>query len=120
MPSPSDLPVLERECERMYVELRGVGAFRPGTVNAVRHRFDEPNCVRADPSRPGHGEDCILRKEIAWKTVAAHCQPGRALGRARREVAKYKRSRGLVQEIIEVNEKICEARPVSPLAADQP
>lgn len=120
MPSPSDLPVLERECERMYVELRGVGAFRRGTVNAVRHRFDKPNCVRADPSRPEHGEDCILTKKVAWKTVAAHYRPEPALDEAQQAVATHKRFRGLAQEVIEVNEKICESRPVSPVAADQP
>lgn len=44
---------------------------------------------------------------------------GTALARAQREVASYKRFRGLVQEVVEGNERVCEARPVGPLATDQ-
>jgi hypothetical protein len=100
--------------------LLDVGDFRPGTLNAVRHGCGKPNCACADPSHPGHGEDYILSKKVGGKTVAAHFRPGPALDKARREVANYKRFRGLVQEIVEVNERICAARPVSLPAADQP
>ena len=120
MPPPSDLPELERERERMYSDLRDIGDFRPGTLNAVRHKCGKPNCACADPSHPGHGEEYILSKKVAGKTVAAHFRPGPALDKAQREVANYKCFWGLVQEIVEVNEQICEARPVAALAADQP
>ena len=120
MPSLSDLQELEREGERVYSDLQGVGDFRSGTLNAVRHKCGKPNCACADPSHPGHGQDYILSKKVAGKTVAAHFRPGPALERAQREVANYKGFRGLVQEIVEVNERICDARPVSRLASDQP
>ena len=120
MPSPSDLPELERERERMYSDLRDIGDFRPGTLNAVRHKCGKPNCACADPSHPGHGEEYILSKKVAGKTVAAHFRPGPALDKAQREVANYKRFRGLVHAMVEVNERICEARPAAALAADQP
>ena len=54
------------------------------------------------------------------KTQAQQVAEGPELEKTRREVANYKRFRGLVQEIVEVNERICEARPVAALAADQP
>lgn len=120
MPSPYDLPELEHERERMYSELRNVGDFRPGTLNSVRHRCGKPNCVCANPSHPGHGQEHILSRKVAGKTVATHFRPGPALEKAQREVANYKRFRGLVQEIVAVNEQICEARPASPLAEEQP
>ena len=120
MPPPSDLPDLERERERMYSNLRDIGDFRPGTLNAVRHKCGKPNCACADPSHPGHGEEYILSKKVAGKTAATHFRRGPALDKAQREVANYKRFRGLVEEIVEVNEQICEARPVAALAADQP
>ena len=120
MPSPSDLPELERERERMYSDLRDIGDFRPGTLNAVRHKCGKPNCACADPSHPGHGEEYILSKKVAGKTVAAHFRPGPALDKAQGEVANYKRFRGIVQDVVEVNEKICETRPVSALAGDHP
>ena len=120
MPSRSGLAELERERERMYAKLREVGEFRPGTLNAVPHRCGKRDCVCADPRHPGHGEDYIVSKKVAGKTVAAHFRSEPALDKARREVANYKRFPGLVQKVVEVSEKICEAQPVSTLAADPP
>ena len=120
MASASDLPELEDQRERLQVDLAQVGDFRPGTLNAVRHRCGKPNCVCAEPGHPGHGEEYILSKKVAGKTVAAHFRPGPGLEKARREVANYKRFRGLVQELVEVNERICERRPISELSAEQP
>ena len=51
---------------------------------------------------------------------AEYRQEGPALDKAQREVANYKRFRGIVQEAVEVNEQICEIRPVSALGSDQP
>ncbi len=73
-----------------------------------------------DPSHPGHGEEYILGRKVAGKTVAAHFRSGPALDRAQREVANCKCFRGLVHEMVEVNEQVCEASPVAALVADQP
>ena len=43
-----------------------------------------------------------------------HPRPGPELAKARREVAEYDRFRDLVAQVTEVNEAICEARPVPP------
>lgn len=120
MPSPSELPEVACKRERMYSDLTDVGDFRSGTLKAVRHKCGKPNRVCADPGHPGHGEESILSKKVAGKTGAANFRPGPALDKAQREVANDKRFRGLMQEIFEVNERICEATPVAPLATDQP
>lgn len=104
----------------MYTELRDERDFRPGTLNAVRHRCAHPTCVCSGPSNPGHGADDVLSTTVAGKSVAAHFRSGPEPEKAQREVANYNRFRGLVRAIVEVKEKVCEARPVSPLAADQP
>jgi hypothetical protein len=43
-----------------------------------------------------------------------HLKPGPELEKARREVAEYERFRGLVGQVTEVNEAICQARPAVP------
>jgi hypothetical protein len=43
-----------------------------------------------------------------------HLRPGPELEKARREVAEYQRFRDLVGQVTEVNEAICDARPVPP------
>lgn len=58
----------------------------------------------------------MLTRKVAGKTATLHLRPGPELDKARVEVGNYKRFRQLVQELIELNEAICAARPVSPLA----
>jgi len=120
LPSPSDLPELERERERMYSDLRDIGDFRPGTLNAVRHKWGKPHCACEDPNHPGHGEEYILAKKVAGKKVATHFRPGPALDKSGRDVANYKRFRGLGQAMVEITEQIHAPKPAASLAPDQP
>ena len=71
----------------------------------------KPNCACAQPGHPGHGPQCNLTGRAGGKTVNAHLRPGPELEKARREVAEYERFAALVEQVAEVNEAICEARP---------
>ncbi len=46
--------------------------------------------------------------------MARHLRPGPELEKIRREVGEYERFRDLVGQVTQVNEAICEARPVLP------
>jgi Family of unknown function (DUF6788) len=109
---------LEQRRDRLRAELAGIGEFRPGSLSAVMRRCGKPNCACADPQHPGHGPQHVLTRKVAGKTVTVHLRPGPELDKARVEVGNYRRFRQLVDELIEVNEAICRARPVSPLAQD--
>lgn len=113
-----DLPDLEQERSRLHGDLAAIGDLRPGSLSAVMRRCGKPACACADPAHPGHGPQHILTKKVAGKTVSVHLKPGPELDKATGEVANYKRFKVIVGEIVEVSEAICEARPVSPLAAD--
>ncbi len=52
--------------------------------------------------------------------MARHLRPGPELEKVRREVAEYERFRALVGQVSEVNEAICEARPVTAPAEEPP
>lgn len=114
----SQLPDLEQQRSRLHADLASVGDFRPGSLSAVMRRCGKPACACADPAHPGHGPQHILTKKVAGKTVAVHLKPGPGLEKVAGEVARYKRFKAIVGEIVEVNEAICAARPVSPLAED--
>ncbi|HUY25716.1 MAG TPA: DUF6788 family protein [Candidatus Saccharimonadales bacterium] len=120
LPSQPGLPELEEQRTRLYADLSQVGDFRPGSLAAVRRRCGRPNCGCSDPAHSRHGPEYNLTRTVAGKTVGAHFKPGPQLEKVRREVANYKHFRGLVEEIVEVSEQICETRPVAALAADQP
>lgn len=119
MTSNADLPQLENERARLRAEIDTVGDFRPGSLSAVMRRCGKANCVCADPSHPGHGPQHILTKKIAGKTVSVHLRPGPELDKVTAEVANYRRFKTVVEKLIEVNENICQARPVTPLAQGQ-
>jgi hypothetical protein len=61
-----------------------------------------------------------LTRSVDGKTEAKQLHPGPELEKVTREVANYRRFVAISEQIVEVNERICEARPVAALAADQP
>ena len=111
-----DLAHLEAQRAHLHADLADVGDFRPGSLSASMRRCGKANCVCADPAHPGHGPQHLLTKKVAGKTVTVHVKPGPELAKASAEVANYRRFRQLVGELVQVNEAICAARPVSPLA----
>ena len=111
---PDELGELERRRDELYRELGRVGDFRRGSLNEVRRRCGKPNCVCAAPDHPGHGPQYNLTRTVEGRTRARHLKPGPELEKIRREVGEYERFRDLVGQVTEVNEAICEARPVIP------
>ena len=115
MPEDADeLAGLERRREELYRELGQVGDFRRGSLNEVRRKCGKPGCACAAPDHPGHGPQWNLTRKVEGRTRAVHLKPGPELEKARREVAEYERFRGLVGQVTEVNEAICQARPAAP------
>jgi hypothetical protein len=55
----------------------------------------------------------VKTPRLSWADRAV-LRPGPELDKARREVAEYQRFRDLVGQVTEVNEAICDARPVTP------
>ena len=114
------LPDLERQRARLYEELARSGDFRRGSITATYRRCGKPNCACAAPDHPGHGPRYLWTHSAAGKTLGRQLAPGPELEKVRREVATYKRFVALSQQIVALNEAICEARPVSPLAGEVP
>jgi hypothetical protein len=116
MTRPTDLDKLKHRRERLRDDLAAVGDFRPGSLSAMIRPCGKPNCACARPGHPGRGLQYVLTRKLAGKTVTVHLRSGPELVEARVHVSNYKRSRHLVDELVQVNEAICAARPVSPLA----
>jgi hypothetical protein len=111
---PDELPELERRRAELYQQLAQVGDFRPGSLNEVRRKCGKPNCACAAPGHPGHGPQYNLTRRAEGRTQTRHLRPGPELDKIRREAAAYQRFRNLVGQVTEVNEAICDARPVAP------
>ena len=110
---PDELAELERRRAGLYAELGQLGDFRRGSLNEARRKCGKPNCACAAPGHPGHGPQWNLTRKADGRTRTVHLRPGPELEKARREVAEYERFRDLVGQVTEVNEAICDARPVT-------
>ena len=115
---PATLSELEHARAALYAELAGLGDFRRGSLNAVRRKCGKHTCACAQPGHPGHGPQHNFTRSVGGRTVNVHLRPGPELEKLRREVASYQQFVALSERIVEVNEALCDARAVSPLAAE--
>jgi hypothetical protein len=118
--SGRDLAWLERRRAELFALISGVGDFRRGALNAVWRKCGKPNCACAQPGHRGHGPQWNLTRRVSGKTVNVHLKPGPELDKAEREVAEHQRFADLGEEVSQVSEAICAARPVTGTATPPP
>ena len=117
--SEPPLPELETERNRLFAQLSMAGDFRRGSVSENWRRCGKPNCACAAPDHPGHGPRFLWTRSAGRrKTVARQLAAGE-VEKVRREIARHAEFATTVGQIIEVNEKICEARPAAGSAAGE-
>ncbi len=112
MSEPS-LAELEAERDRLYAQLSRVGDFRRGSVSENWRRCGKPNCACAAPGHPGHGPRFLWTRSAGRRKTVGRQLAAAEVEKVRREVARHAEFATAVEQIIEVNEKICEARPAA-------
>jgi|SRR6266571_2226414 len=106
---------LEARREQLYARLAGVGDFRRGSVSENYRRCGKANCACAVPGHPGHGPRLLWTRTLPrGKTIGRQLAPAE-VDKVARELAAYREFAGLSAALVEVNEAICEARPVVPV-----
>ena len=118
MTEPS-LPELEAERDRLYARLAAVGDFRRGSVSENYRKCGKPNCACAQPGHPGHGPRFLWTRRARGRGTVGRQLAAGEVAKVRRELARYAEFASVSEQIVEVNERICEARPARP-AADAP
>jgi hypothetical protein len=109
---PDALATLEVQRSTLLEEFHSLGDLRPGSITAVVRRCGKPTCHCAKPKDPGHDPQFRLTRRVAGKTVTETFPNPAALRKAQQEVAEFHRLQQLSQELVALNEKICELRPV--------
>src|SRR6202044_2942586 len=112
--SESSLPELEAERDRLYAQLAVVGDFRRGSVSENYRRCGKPNCACAQPGHRGHGPRFLWTRTVAGRGTKGRQLAPAEVGKVRAEVDRYREFAALAEQIVEVSEAICEARPASP------
>jgi hypothetical protein len=112
MTDPS-LPELEAERDRLYAQLSAVGDFRRGSVSEIYRRGGKPNCACAQPGHPGHGPRFLWTRSARGRGTVGRQLAAGEVSKVRREVTRHAEFAAICEQIAEVNEKICEARPAA-------
>src|SRR5882757_5385495 len=116
--SEPPLPELETERNRLFAQLSAVGDFRRGSVSENWRRCGKPNCACAQPGHPGHGPRFLWTRNARGRGTIGRQLAAGEVEKVRREVARHAEFASISEQIAEVSEKICEARPLA--AADAP
>ena len=110
--SLSGLSGLESRRATIQRQISQLGDLRAGSITTTGGRCGNARCHCRKPGDPGHGPFYRLTRKINGKTVTETFSTPAALRKAQHEVAEYHRFRELSHDLLEVNEKICQARPV--------
>lgn len=115
------LAELEARRARLLERLAAVGDFRRGSVSENWRRCGKPACRRcAEPGSRGHGPRWLWTRTVPGRgTIGRQLKPGE-VGKVRGELENYQRFAALAEEIAEVSEAICEARPVPARGSQAP
>ena len=105
---------LEHQRGAILQQMLRLPDFRSGSITATRGTCGKPTCRCHQPNQPGHGPNFRLTRKVKGKTVTETFATPAELHKAQREVEAYHRFRQLAQALLEINEKICRARPVEP------
>lgn len=109
---PESLSDLEQQRRAIFQQMLQLPDFRSGSITATRGTCGKPTCRCHQPHQPGHGPNYRLTRKLKGKTVTETFASPAELHKAQREVEAYHRFRQLAQELLEINERICRARPV--------
>ncbi|GAB90589.1 DUF6788 family protein [Gordonia rhizosphera NBRC 16068] len=105
------LEELQAARERLFEQLAATGDFRRGSVSENYRRCGKPNCVCAQPDHPGHGPRYLWTRTLPGRRSVGRQLSAAELDKVRAEIANYHRFAQVSEQIVEVNEAICEARP---------
>jgi hypothetical protein len=106
------LATLEVDRSKLLEEFLRLGDLRPGSITATVRRCGKPSCHCAKPNDPGHDPQFRLTRRVAGKTVTETFPNPAALRKAQQEVAEFHQLQKLNEDLVRINEKICELRPV--------
>jgi hypothetical protein len=105
------LEALESLRNQLRRKLFEIGDFQPGSIYASYRKCGRSNCACAKPDHAGHLQ-YLRTKAKGGKHHAQSLRMGPELEKAVQEAENYQQFVKLCRELVSVNERICELRPV--------
>jgi hypothetical protein len=116
---PDSLPDLESRRAHLAKQIAALGDLRSGSISDTSGRCGKPNCRCHQPGQPVHGPNPRLTYKDQGKTRTESLPSPAAQKKAEREIAEFRQFEQLIRAFIEVNAKICRARPAAQEPASQ-
>ena len=107
------LEALEEKRKSLYKEMGEIRDFRRGTISVNYRKCGKKNCVCAKPGHPGHGPQYLWNTTIKGRSYGKNLKLGPELRKYMEEIDNYRRFLSLGKELVELNEKVCDLRPVA-------
>ena len=102
---------LELRRKDLFRQMERLGDFRRGTISVNYRKCGRSNCACACKDHPGHGPQYLWNVSIGGKTQSRSLPLGPELEKMEKEVERYHSFVRLSQELLEVNDRICQLRP---------
>ena len=112
------IAALEARRKSLYLQMEDLDDFRRGIISVNFRKCGKSNCACAQEGHPGHGPQYLWNVSIAGKTQSRNLPVGPELEKVQNEVQQYQTFVHLCQQIVAVNEEICQLRPV-PVVEDE-
>jgi hypothetical protein len=107
------LAELEQQRTAVLRQIAELGDFRAGSVTGTGGRCGTPGCHCHRPDDPGHSPHPRLTYKVNGKTISESFVTPAAQRKAEREIETFRRYRQLERTFVDVNERICRARPLT-------
>ena len=116
---PQSLSDLQRRREQLYQQMSQTGDFRRGIISVIYRKCGKKNCACAQAGHPGHGPLHLWNTTIKGKSYAKSVKVGPELKKYLDEIDNHRRFLKLCDDLVTVNERICDLRPVAEVKDDQ-
>ncbi len=106
------LESLEAERKSVYQKMEQIGDFRRGIISVNYRKCGKKSCACAKEGHVGHGPQYLWNTTIKGKSYARSLRLGPEVQKYMRETTRYREFRRLCEELVQLNEKISDLRPV--------
>jgi hypothetical protein len=110
---------LEGRRVALVKQIEEIGDMRRGSIAERYRRCGKHPCCCEQADHPGHGPYYSLTVKAQGTTVTRHLAVGVERAKVEREIAAFRKFQELVPELVEINEEICEARPIDAESAER-
>jgi hypothetical protein len=113
-----ELTDLEKQRDNLLRRIHDLGDMRSGSLSIRFQRCSKSPCVCDDPTHPGHGPIYSYSVVVDGKTRIKNYKLGPELEKLQKEIENYQSFKKLSQELIAVNNRICDLRPVRAVGSE--